>query len=95
MESTRGLINGRYRAHPILRGVGGDIWGPTDVYQVDRLPAAATVLAYGQVLKGMKPDDPPNFHKPIMPMIWTWIGAALIVASAIYIARREAFVEDS
>ena len=72
VESTRGLINGRYRSHPILRGVGGDIWGPTDVYQVDRLPEAATVLAYGQVLKGMKPDDPPNFHKPIMPMIWTW-----------------------
>jgi type 1 glutamine amidotransferase len=72
VESTRGLINGRYRKHPILRGVGGDIWGPTDVYQVDRLPAAAVVLAYGQVLKGMKPDDPPNFHKPIMPMIWTW-----------------------
>ena len=30
-----------------------------------------------------------------MPMIWTWIGAALIVGSAIYIARREAFVGSS
>jgi drug/metabolite transporter (DMT)-like permease len=26
-----------------------------------------------------------------VPVIWTWIGAAIIVASAIYIARNEAF----
>jgi drug/metabolite transporter (DMT)-like permease len=26
-----------------------------------------------------------------VPVIWTWIGAAIIVASAFYIARREAF----
>jgi drug/metabolite transporter (DMT)-like permease len=26
-----------------------------------------------------------------VPVIWTWVGAAIIVASAIYIARREAF----
>ena len=26
-----------------------------------------------------------------IPVIWTWIGAAIIVASALYIARREAF----
>lgn len=30
-----------------------------------------------------------------VPVIWTWIGAALIVASALYIARREAFVGGS
>lgn len=69
-ESTRGLINGQQRGHPILRGVK-DIWGPTDVYVINKLPADATILAYGMVLKGMKPDDSPNLSKPIMPMIWT------------------------
>ena len=71
VESTRGMVNGPQRGHPILRGVGGDIWGPTDVYQIDRLPDDATVLIHGQVLKGMKPDDAPNYGKPIMPMVWT------------------------
>ena len=30
-----------------------------------------------------------------VPVIWTWIGAAIIVASAFYIARREAFAGSS
>ena len=68
-ESARGLINGMHESHPVLRGVR-DIWGPTDVYGVKHMPADAKVLVYGQVLKGMKPDDPPNFDKSIMPMIW-------------------------
>jgi hypothetical protein len=68
-ESARGLINGLYQDHPVLRGVN-DIWGPTDVYGVKNLPTDAKVLVYGQVLKGMSPDDPPNFEKSIMPMIW-------------------------
>ena len=88
VESTRGLVNGRYRNHPILKGVAGDIWGPTDVYQIDYLPEDAVVLAYAQVLKGMKPDDPPNFHKPVMPMVWAWerpvnFGKSRVVTSTI------------
>jgi hypothetical protein len=88
VESTRGLVNGRHRKHPILQGVSGDIWGPTDVYQVDKLPEDAVVLAYGQVLQGMKPDDPPNFNKPVMPMVWAWerpanFGKARVVTSTI------------
>ncbi len=71
VESTRGMVNGPQRGHPILRGVGGDIWGPTDVYRINRLPEDATVLIHGQVLKGMNPDDAPNYEKPIMPMVWT------------------------
>ncbi len=69
-ESTRGLRAGLNEAHPILNGVH-DVWGPTDVYQVTKLPPDATVLMYGQVLTGMKPDDRPNFQKSIMPMVWT------------------------
>jgi len=69
-ESTRGLRSGLHEAHPILNGVH-DVWGPTDVYRITRLPADATVLMYGQVLVGMKPDDKPNLQKSVMPMIWT------------------------
>jgi hypothetical protein len=69
-EATRGLIEGRNRQHPIVRGVI-DIFGPTDVYGVNaNFPSDALVLVYGQVLKGMKPDDPPNVNKAIMPIVW-------------------------
>ena len=30
-----------------------------------------------------------------VPSVWTWVGAAIIVASALYIARREAFAGSS
>lgn len=69
-ESTRGLRAGLYDRHPILRGVH-DVWGPTDVYRVTKLPSDATVYLYGQVLTGMNPSDPPNLQKCIMPMVWT------------------------
>src|SRR6266496_2088494 len=71
-ESTRGVINPELKAHPILRGVT-DIWGPTDVYGVIHLPADAKVLVRGQVLRGMKPTDPPVEGKkndPMMPLVW-------------------------
>jgi hypothetical protein len=68
-ESARGLVNGLYEDHPVLRGVR-NVWGPSDVYGVNGLPADAQVLMYGQVLRGMQPDDPPNYKKSIMPMIW-------------------------
>jgi hypothetical protein len=69
-ESTRGLRAGMNEADPILRGVY-DVWGPTDVYRVTKLPPDARVFFYGQVLSGMKPDDLPNWQKSIMPMVWT------------------------
>jgi type 1 glutamine amidotransferase len=69
-ESTRGLRAALKEPHPVLNGVH-DVWGPTDVYRIDKLPADATVLMYGQVLTGMKPSDPPNLKKSTMPMVWT------------------------
>ncbi len=69
-ESTRGLRAGLHESHPILNGVH-DVWGPTDVYRVTKLPTDATVLMYGQVLEGMNPDDRPNLKKSVMPMVWT------------------------
>lgn len=71
-ESTAGVINSKFRQHPVLRGVG-DIWVPTDVYTVAHLPADATVLVWGEVLKGMKPNDPPvegAKNNPLMPVVW-------------------------
>jgi hypothetical protein len=71
-QSTRGVINDEFKSHPILRGVT-DIWGPSDVYGVVHLPTNATVLVWGQVLTGMKPNDPPlegRKNSPMMPLVW-------------------------
>src|SRR4051812_33847216 len=60
-ESCRGIIPDEVKDHPIVRGIkSGDIWCPTDVYGVHLpLPADSKPLVLGQVVKGMKPDDPP------------------------------------
>ena len=68
-ESTRGLMNGLNRNHRILQGVK-DIWGPTDVYAIDHWAPNNQVLVWGQVLQGMKPNDPPNLDKCLMPLVW-------------------------
>ena len=72
-ESTRGVINESQKDNPILNGVN-DVWGPTDVYGIKNLPESAAILLYGQVLKGMKPDDEPlegEKNQPMMPLAWT------------------------
>lgn len=75
-ESTRGLIAPEAKDHPIARGIeDGDIWGPTDVYTVNLpLPEGCRPVILGQVLKGMKFDDPPvegKKNEPMMPIVWT------------------------
>lgn len=72
-QSTRGILNPEFKAHPVLRGVT-DIWGPTDVYGVVHLPTNAMVLVRGQVLSGMRPEDAPlpgAKNDPMMPVVWT------------------------
>src|SRR5262249_44762614 len=64
--ATRGIIAPDAEKHPILRGIkDGDVFGPTDVYSV-RLPLSgdAKPLILGQVVNGMKPDDPPATFNP-------------------------------
>ena len=71
-QSARGVINEACKDHPILRGVK-DVWGPSDVYGVAHLPSDAKVLLHGQVLTGMKPEDPPlegPKNNPMMPLVW-------------------------
>jgi len=79
-ESTRGLVDGRHADHPVLRGVR-TVWGPTDVYAVRHLRPTDTVLMHGLVLRGMRPDAPPHYDKPLMPLVWirdyTWPNGAV------------------
>ena len=75
-ESTRGLIAPDAKDHPIVRGIkSGDVWGDTDVYGVRLpLPGDSKPIVLGQVLTGMKFDDPPvdgPKNDPMMPIGWT------------------------
>jgi hypothetical protein len=75
-QSTRGIVVESMKDHPILRGIAsGDIWGPTDVYEVHLpLPGDSKPLVLGEVLTGMSPTDPPVTGKkndPMMPIAWT------------------------
>jgi hypothetical protein len=80
-EATRGIIPDSAKKHPILKGVT-DIFGDTDVYEATPT-ADAQVLVLGQVLKGMKPGDPPADYRkknakgveqgvndPMQPVVW-------------------------
>ncbi|MBX6316272.1 MAG: ThuA domain-containing protein [Isosphaeraceae bacterium] len=76
-ESTRGVIAPGMENHPIVRGVA-EIWGPSDVYEVTTLTGDSQPVVLGQVLQGMKPDDPPTPGKKLMPIAWikTYTGAS-------------------
>jgi hypothetical protein len=71
-ESTRGVINDEHADHPVVLGCE-DVWGPTDVYGVNKLKKDDKVLLWGQVLAGMSPDDKPvegKKNEPMMPLAW-------------------------
>jgi hypothetical protein len=75
-QSCRGIIPEAAKQHPIVTGIkDGDIWGPSDVYGVNLpLPEGCEPVVLGQVLTGMKSDDPPLEGKkndPMMPIAWT------------------------
>jgi hypothetical protein len=92
-QATRGIVAPGAGQHPILRGIGdGDIFGPTDVYEV-RLPLlpGAVPLVLGQVLKSMDLKDEPvgpetdaktgktkEKNQPMLPVAWvrTYRGAS-------------------
>lgn len=71
-ESTRGVVEAENKDHPLLKGVT-NVWGPSDVYGITKLPDDATVLLRGAVLTGMKPEDKPvagKKNEPMMPVAW-------------------------
>jgi type 1 glutamine amidotransferase len=76
VQSTRGVFVKGRENHPILRGIrDGEIWGPTDIYEV-RLPLTgdSQPLVLGQVLEGMSATDAAVAGKPndpMMPVAWT------------------------
>ncbi len=73
-ESTRGLVADK--KHPISTGIkDGDIWGPTDVYEV-KLPLTndGHPIILGQILDGMTAESNPIAdarQDKIMPVAWT------------------------
>jgi hypothetical protein len=88
VEAARGIIESSSKDDPskddpVLRGVG-EMFGDSDVYEAYP-PSDARILVRGQVLKGMKPTDPPADYKkrratdgkeqgvndPMMPVAWT------------------------
>jgi type 1 glutamine amidotransferase len=75
-QATRGIIAKDAKDHPIVKGIkDGDVFGPTDVYGVHLpLPGDSKPIVLGQVVKGLKFDDPPLEGKkndPMMPIAWT------------------------
>jgi hypothetical protein len=71
-EATRGVIEDSAESDPLLRGAK-DLFGPTDVYTAN--PSSdVKILVRGQVLAGMKPNDPavkgPK-NEPMQPIVWT------------------------
>jgi Trehalose utilisation len=74
-QSTRGVLAKGAEGHPVLRGLkDGDVWGPTDVYEVRLpLPGDSEPLVLGQVLEGMHPTDKPVAgpkNDPLVPVAW-------------------------
>jgi type 1 glutamine amidotransferase len=80
-ESTRGIIAPDMKGNPLVNGCD-DIWVRTDVYEAHPTPDCKPVIL-GQVLKGMKPTDPPasyqkrdskgrqqDVNNPMMPIAW-------------------------
>lgn len=83
IEAMLGVIEPGAEQHPILKGTG-QIFADSDTYEAYP-PADAKILLRGQVLKGMKPTDPPadyikkrasdkqeqGVNSPMMPVAWT------------------------
>lgn len=83
VEAMLGVIEPGAEQHPTLKGTG-QIFADSDTYEAYP-PADAKILLRGQVLKGMKPTDPPadyvkkrandkqeqGVNSPMMPVAWT------------------------
>lgn len=84
-QATRGIVAAGAANHPVMRGIrDGDIFGPTDVYEVRMPQKEGTIpLVLGQVLKSMDFQDEPvgvetdaktgktrEKNNPMLPVAW-------------------------
>jgi len=67
-QSSRLLLEPSAEEHPILRGVK-DVHVQCGGYKAYP-PEDCVILARGQILNGMKPNDPPDPNKEILPVAW-------------------------
>ena len=70
-EGARGMVETKNAAHPILHGVT-DVFGPSDVYGINRLNEKDTILLRGAVTKTLAPNS--SFvdakNDPMQPLAW-------------------------
>jgi len=67
-QSSRVLLEKDQAEHPVLRGVK-DVHAQCGGYNADPTPDSI-ILARGQVLNGMKIDDPADETKKVLPVAW-------------------------
>jgi hypothetical protein len=79
-ESTRGVINEEFKAHPLLRGVN-DIWDPGDVYGVAHLPSHAKVLVRAGAQRD-EADRPARRGQENDPE-YRWSGCGITLAKVV------------
>lgn len=70
-EGARGIIEASNAAHPILQGVT-DVFGPSDVYGINRLTDKDTILMRGAVTASLAPDSTfvDSKNDPMQPLAW-------------------------
>lgn len=71
VEGARGVIETANASHPILHGVA-DVFGPSDVYGVNRLTDKDTILMRGAVTSTLAPDSEFVSEKndPMQALAW-------------------------
>lgn len=71
-QGCRGVPEASNSDHPILRGVV-DMFAPSDVYGVEHLTDADTILLRGAVTESLAPDSPVltgELNDPMQPLAW-------------------------
>ena len=70
-EGARGMVETKNAAHPILNGVI-DVFGPSDVYGINRLNEKDTILLRGAVTKTLAPNSSfvDTKNDPMQPLAW-------------------------
>ena len=71
VEGARGMIETKNAAHPILKGVT-DVFGPSDVYGVNRLTDKDTILLRGAVTENLEPSSSfvDSKNNPMQALAW-------------------------